>query len=213
MGFLSGGREAVWSRLMPVLRCGTAVLVSGALLLPGAAGAAAPASTKESPAPQVSFAGSYNGSFGYSIDLKVPGFRGLEPNLQLDYSSSLVTSYSAEDVLGAGWRLQGLSSIVRANARRGAPTFDGTDIYLLDGRELVPCPDTTQAGCSAGGTHAVWQENYTRIKQDVEIKNWYVTAKDGTHYVYSPSGAYAPTSPTGDEENKLSQEYKYILSA
>ncbi|NBN66077.1 hypothetical protein, partial [Pannonibacter tanglangensis] len=87
MGFLSGGREAVWSRLMSVLRCGTAILVSGVLLLPGAAEAAAPARTKESPAPQVQFSGSYNGSFGYSIDLKVPGFRGLEPNLQLDYSS------------------------------------------------------------------------------------------------------------------------------
>ncbi|NBN66089.1 SpvB/TcaC N-terminal domain-containing protein, partial [Pannonibacter tanglangensis] len=164
------------------------------------------------PAPQVQFSGSYNGSFGYSIDLKVPGFRGLEPNLQLDYSSSLVTSYSAEDVLGAGWRLQGLSSIVRANARRGAPTFGETDIYLLDGRELVPCPDTTQAGCSAGGTHAVWQENFTRIRRDAGLNTWEVRSKDGTRYVYYPAGVFSTSGPTGDVDVRLAGEFRYLLA-
>ncbi|MFO3795872.1 MAG: cadherin-like domain-containing protein, partial [Anaerolineales bacterium] len=84
---------------------------------------------------------------------------------------------------------------------------------MIDGQELVPCPDTSSAGCSAGGTHAVWQENFTRIRRDAERNVWEVTAKDGTRYVYEASGTFSATAPSGEAETRQAREYKYLLSS
>lgn len=63
-----------------------------------------------------------------------PGRRGLEPNLQLTYSSDAGNGWT-----GLGWDV-GVSR-VRIDSRFGVPRYDGaveTELYSLDGSELTP---------------------------------------------------------------------------
>jgi hypothetical protein len=119
----------------------------------------------------------HNGSFNYSIDVKEPDFRGLEPNIALDYDSSQTIANNAahQNWLGLGWSMRGFSVIERASPGRGAPFFnDAYDTYLLDGMEMVSCTGITSPGCSAGGTHALRVENYQRIVRDATDNSWTV---------------------------------------
>ncbi|MGV2974287.1 RHS repeat domain-containing protein [Roseibium alexandrii] len=148
----------------------------------------------------------FKGAFAQKITFKVPEWRGLEPKLGISYDSSRANSYGPNDVLGAGWRLSGLSTIQRASPRRGTPNFDSSDIWLLDGHELVDCGSYAGAGCGSGATHATWIENYQRIKQVSANNTWEITARDGTRYIYQPLSAYnggAAAQSTG---------YRYLLA-
>jgi hypothetical protein len=82
----------------------------------------------------------------FVTDIMVPAFHGLEPKLRLVYRASPVNGR-----IDAGWDLAGKPSyIVRASKGRGAPRFDGSDIFLLDGMELVPCaPASTSPSCTS----------------------------------------------------------------
>ncbi len=162
----------------------------------------------------------YNGSYTYSVPIKVPPFRGLEPKIQLNYDSNrgLRAGGSSPGMLGVGWSLSGWSEIVRITPRRGAPRFDGNDTYTLDGEELVPCPSATGAGCANGATHVARVENYQRIKYISASNSWEVTARDGTRYLYRPTsdpalsvrnvGPDDTNDPTG---GYLASYTKYLL--
>lgn len=157
----------------------------------------------------------YNGSFAQRIDFKVPGQRGLEPRLGLSYDSGSANSYGPDSVVGAGWRLTGLSSIQRANFRRAVPRFNGNDIWLLDGQELVACGSYDKAGCGAGATHASWVENYQRIKQVTDGNTWEVTAQDGTRFVYKALETWigdATIPVTGAAATNMLTQYRYLLA-
>src|SRR5262245_12811146 len=76
-----------------------------------------------------------NAGFSDSIPIAVPPFHGVEPSLALRYDSGAGNGF-----VGVGWRLSGLSVIERASVRFGAPRYDdATDVFLLDGDELVSC--------------------------------------------------------------------------
>lgn len=157
----------------------------------------------------------YNGSFSQRIDFKVPAFRGLEPRLGLSYDSGRVSAYGPGNLVGAGWRLTGLSTIQRANPRRAVPRFNGNDIWMLDGQELVSCGSYTGAGCGAGATHATAVENYQRIKQVTTNNTWEVTSRDGTKYIYKPIGNWAASATvtlTGDKRTHMLSQYRYLLA-
>ncbi|QDG74418.1 RHS repeat domain-containing protein [Labrenzia sp. PHM005] len=148
----------------------------------------------------------FKGAFSQKIAFKVPAWRGLEPKLGVSYDSARANSYGPNDVLGAGWRLFGLSTIQRASPRRGTPNFDANDIWLLDGHELVDCGSYAGAGCGAGATHASWIENYQRIKQVAADNTWEITARDGTRYIYQPLSAYNGAA------TEQSTAYRYLLA-
>lgn len=157
----------------------------------------------------------YNGSFSQRVSFKLPEQRGLEPRLGLSYNSSRSTSYGPGELAGAGWRLTGLSTIQRTNFRKAVPKFDGSDIWLLDGEELVSCDSYVGAGCGAGATHATWVENYQRVKQISADNTWEVTSRDGTRYIYKPIGTWAgsETIPvSGDASTDMLTQYRYLLS-
>ena len=60
-----------------------------------------------------------------------------------------------------GWSLSGLSVIERASPGKGTPAYDGSDIFLIDGQELVQCvAGTLSPSCDTGGTHATEVESY-----------------------------------------------------
>jgi hypothetical protein len=92
------------------------------------------------------------GAYQTSIPIEVPSYHGLEPNLELAYDSSADNGW-----LGVGWNLSGLSTIERASPRPGVPRYDLTDVFLLDGMELVPCgrvePEIQSPSCTSGCTY------------------------------------------------------------
>lgn len=157
----------------------------------------------------------YNGSFSQRIEFKVPSQRGIEPRVGLSYDSSRVNSYGSGSLVGAGWRLTGLSMIQRANFRRAVPRFDSNDIWTLDGQELQLCGSYTGAGCGANATHVTRVENYQRIKQISGNNTWEVTARNGTKFVYKPLGTWAQSGTvplTGDPQTHMLNQYRYLLA-
>ncbi|OWJ64345.1 hypothetical protein BWR60_25070 [Inquilinus limosus] len=131
---------------------------------------------------------SYNGSYTTVVPIEVPAFRGLEPKLKLVYDSSLGQKSGAlyAGFVGTGWRLGGVPDIVRMSPRRGVANLEGTDVYALDGQELVSCStlsDATRlntASCAAGGTHTTRIESYRKITFDEANNRWLVLDPDGT---------------------------------
>ena len=139
-----------------------------AMLTAASAGAAEKASEQVSP---------FYGSFGYTVPIEVPPYHGLEPRLALAYNSE-----GRNGFLGVGWTLAGFSTIERANPGRGTPRFDTSDVYLLDGQELVACVEGSMSpSCTSGGTHSTKIESYLKIRFDSPTNKWTVRGKDGTH--------------------------------
>jgi RHS repeat-associated protein len=190
-GVERGRLGAAWR----IVGCGLA-----ALLL-AAAGTASAQTTSEPdsllstlPAEQVQDS---TGSFSTRIPLQVPPFHGIEPKLALVYDSGQGNGF-----LGVGWRLDGLSVIQRASPRRGVPSFGSSDIYLLDGDEMVACgTGVTSPSCSAGGTHATKVESFLRIKQVGSPNSWEVTARDGTKLTYLPVSSWCTTNNSNEANN------------
>ncbi|HEX5749738.1 MAG TPA: FG-GAP-like repeat-containing protein [Archangium sp.] len=122
----------------------------------------------------------FYGGYQEHIALEVPRFQGIEPKLSLDYNSS-----SGNGFVGVGWRLQGFSTLERMSPGKGAPTYGGSDLYFLDGQELLPCAaGSTSPSCTTGGTHSAKIENYLRIKYDGASNRWELTQKDGTRATF-----------------------------
>jgi RHS repeat-associated protein len=124
----------------------------------------------------------FYGALTHSEPIAVPLFRGLEPSLRLTYSSA-----GGAGSAGLGWGLDGFSSIERAGPGRGTPRYDGGDVFLLDGQELVACTaGSPSPSCTTGGTHATRIESYQRLRYDAAANTWTVWRKDGTRQVYAP---------------------------
>ncbi|HEY3359369.1 MAG TPA: FG-GAP-like repeat-containing protein, partial [Polyangia bacterium] len=132
----------------------------------------------------------FHGGYTDRVPLAVPAFHGVEPSLGLSYMSS-----AGQGTAGVGWALAGVSVIERAAPGRGTPAYGASDIFLLDGVELVPCaagsvsPSCTTAlaayGASAG-YYSTKVESYTRIKYVSGTNTWAVTQKSGVVATYGP---------------------------
>ncbi len=131
------------------------------------------AKTQLTPAQTQPRIGARVGAFGASLDgieFKVPGFHGLEPKLALSYQLN-----GPNDIVGVGWQLLGFSTISRQQKTTGAPQFDETDTFVLDGEELV-------ASTVLGGTHATRNQRYLRIER--ERGRWRIWDKDGRRMLF-----------------------------
>jgi RHS repeat-associated protein len=123
-----------------------------------------------------------NGSYETTIAIEVPEFHGIEPRVALTYHSG-----SGNGPVGVGWRLLASSAIVRASVRLGAPNFDGTDVFLMDGDELVPCATGSRSpSCTSGGTHSTRIESFRRIQYHSGTDTWTLWDRDGTKSEYKP---------------------------
>jgi RHS repeat-associated protein len=142
-----------------------------------------------------------SGQFTTEIPIVVPPFHGLEPKLSLVYRSTPINGW-----IGAGWQLAGGASyIVRASTGRGAPRFDGSDIFLLDGMELVPCvsasasPSCASAVAAFGSSSGVYStkiENFQRIQYVRASNSWLTWAKNGTQRVFRDNDGVHNSSGT-----------------
>jgi RHS repeat-associated protein len=162
----------------------------------------------------------FNGSYTFSLPIEVPAFRGLEPKLRLTYDSNrgLRAGGSNPSGVGVGWELDGWSELVRVSSIRGAPRFDSTDTFILDGEELIACTGLTSPGCAAGGLYTTRVESYKRITYDSVNNTWEVTARDGTRYRYRPSSdpaisttGAAPADTTDPTFGYLQYYSRYLL--
>jgi hypothetical protein len=118
----------------------------------------------------------FSGSFSQTVPIEVPAFRGLEPRLALGYSSQAGSGFA-----GVGWGLTGFSVIERASPGLGTPHYDSTDVFVLNGLELIACQSPN---CTTGGTHATKVESYLRIS--FAGNSWTVVGKDGTRTTLTP---------------------------
>ena len=132
------------------------------------------------------------GAFEQSVQLGVPAFHGLQPDLALSYSSSTPDGW-----LGEGWSLHGLSVIRRVSALGGDPAWDGTDGYTLDGRDLIACPAAgssspwaSSPSCAYPATgdvaYTTRVESYQRIAFEPISDSWEIRRTDGVRLTYLP---------------------------
>jgi RHS repeat-associated protein len=150
---------------------------------------------------------SWNGSFAYSVDIELPKFRGLKPDLSISYDSTRTARNfsSPGGDIGVGWQLTGLSYIERVQGpiRPGLPSSKGVgrydlisnmpvDSYMLDGNELVPCSASTSSSpsCAVAGQTAFTTrvETYHRIRR-LANNTWQVTNTKGITSLYTSSEA------------------------
>lgn len=122
---------------------------------------------------------SFYGSYGSTYEIAGPSFRGLEPKITVTYNSGAGNGF-----VGSSTALSGISSIERVSANRGAPTYGPSDIYLLDGQELIPCPaGSVSPGCVNGGTHTTKMETRSKIVFSAASNNWTIYAPNGVKMV------------------------------
>jgi RHS repeat-associated protein len=127
-----------------------------------------------------------HGAYTRTIPIAVPPFHGIEPRLALSYNSQ-----SGNGFVGVGWGLAGFSTIQRAGRGRGAPSYNDTDLFFLDGMELIPCapgsqsPSCTNPDDSGSGTYYSTRiESFARIKRDTSANRWALWRKDGSRVTY-----------------------------
>lgn len=120
------------------------------------------------------------GGLARLVPIDVPAFHGIEPRLSLVYSSQ-----GGNGFVGVGWRLGGFGVVERTRNGRGTPRFTGSDVFVLDGQELLPCSTVPHSpGCGAGGTHATKQEGYGRVRFDGQT--WSVWSRSGVRTDLEP---------------------------
>ena len=147
----------------------------------------------------------FNGSFSQRVTIEVPAYHGLEPKLWLAYDSNAgarAGGYWA-GFAGIGFRLAGLSDINRGSRVYGAPRFDETDVFSLDGDELIACgagvdsPACTTGAAGVGITYyATRVESFLQIKRDANTNTWQVTGRDGTVSTYAAVSSWGAADAT-----------------
>ena len=158
-----------------------------------------------------------NGSLTQNIDINVPAYHGLEPKIGLHYDSARKTKLGGlyQGWLGYGWGLEGFDVIERASPGYGISKWDGNDVYLLNGVQLVPCTaGMNSSSCSAGGNFATEIESYRRILFNSAINEWTVTDRDGSVSTFRSVAAVAGSNPTpGTADYNLQMGSRWLLAA
>ncbi|MEE9455515.1 MAG: hypothetical protein V3V13_14210, partial [Paracoccaceae bacterium] len=166
---------------------------------------------------------SSNGAFGYSININVPAYHGVEPGISLNYSSTNKAHGTEDNLLGIGWRLGGLGRIERVSPGGGSPFYeDSKDIYTIDGTELLACAAWTKrsypndwkveaetASCSGGGTHSTLNEDFRRYNWATQ--HWKMYPGDGLKYVYSHPHVMGVPHSNVQAANRLTKFTKFLL--
>jgi RHS repeat-associated protein len=153
-----------------------------------------------------------SGAYTTSVPIQVPSFHGIEPKLALAYSSDAGDGWA-----GQGWQLEGLSYITRESASYGSPAYQPSDVFSLDGSQLVPCGFTQGSSSSISPScrmpapitspgltssfYTTRTEQFLVIERTVSssdplAETWTVTDKSGTRRLYLPD-IYETVSPSG----------------
>ncbi|KAA3644288.1 MAG: hypothetical protein DWP98_12530 [Bacteroidetes bacterium] len=121
------------------------------------------------------------GGFNYTIPIEIPsGSNGFTPSMNINYSSNADIG-----ILGMGWSLSGISSIVRSNKNEyfddisEVVQLDQTDPFAIDGQRLI----------LENGYFKTEQENFVRLSQinpntAIGPQSWMTESKEGTKAYY-----------------------------
>lgn len=145
-----------------------------------------------------------SGSFSTEIAVEVPPYHGIEPSIALSYDST-----GPKGTLGVGWQLKGGSYITRSGMHGGAPRFDDTDVFMVDGEQLVSCAPN----CATGGTHETRRRDFTRISFDGT--RWTRWRPNGVRLVYealplmNSKGTYRWALLTASDTHGNAVKYDY----
>lgn len=156
-----------------------------------------------------------NGNFVYSYPINTTKFRGLEPNITINYSSVRNTRLSGtyQGWVGYGWSAEGLSVIERATWHQGAPAFKDSDVFLLNGDRLIACRIPGEsASCSTGGTHTTEINDYTRVVFDPASNEWIITGKNGQKSIFRSVRHFSP-GVTSTPVPEVFDSYRWYLAA
>jgi RHS repeat-associated protein len=126
---------------------------------------------------------------GYHIETP-PGRNGVQPALSLSYDSERVAT---NGWLGVGWELA-LPSI-EIDTRFGAPKYDGSETYTLEGTMLAPLGNNLY--------RRRVEARFDRIERKgtgPTDYHWEVTEKNGTVHVYGASAGARLSDPRGDHQ-------------
>jgi RHS repeat-associated protein len=142
------------------------------------------------------------GTARLGFTLRLPQGRGsYQPGLQLAYDSSSGNSW-----MGVGWDMA--VSSVQVDTRFGAPFYDGSERYMLDGAQLVPIGEDLCVGGGNGQRYAARvEQTFRRIMRcgaGTERHRFEVTDKNGTLFVYGAT-AQARLSSASDSVGKIGQ--------
>ncbi|MCA8977811.1 MAG: VCBS repeat-containing protein [Planctomycetes bacterium] len=145
-----------------------------------------------------------NGSYSTAVSIEAPQYHGIEPRLSISYNSTQRLGYA-----GVGFDVGGLSMVERCSWRNGAPRWDGSDIYRLDGEELV-------SSTRLGGTHCTKVQSFRRIAFNSSANEWRVTEKDGTARVYTsvltaPGGTFRWRLSRVEDTNGNAVTYTWVV--
>lgn len=160
---------------------------------------------------------SSTGTLDYNYDIDVPDFRGLEPKLSINYSSTRKTKVGGlyQGWLGYQWGFKGFDVIERARHLGTIPNFDSNDVFQLNGEELVRCTKapSTNASCTAGGNYVSETENFLKIVANgTDLQNptsWTITSREGTTMVLQPASAFV----TGAPNTLLATAARYLVAS
>ena len=128
------------------------------------------------------------GQYAQAVDIEAPPFHSITPRLSLRYASDRGNGF-----VGRGWMLAGGSTIERVSRTHGLPNNDPSDLYLLDGMELMPCaagslsPSCSTAVTAFGsstGYYSTKIESFVRIRKD-SATGWTIWDRDGTRSAYA----------------------------
>jgi RHS repeat-associated protein len=158
------------------------------------------------------------GQFQATVSVVVPAFHNIEPKLTLTYTSTQTNGW-----LGAGWSLSGGPSyIAQVSKSRGVPRRDGSDIFTLDGLELIPCqPQSTSPSCStavaafgnSNGFYSTKTDTFRRIQYVSTGNLWHVWDTNGRRRDYTLDAddtRWCLTADTDTHGNQVTYRYQVL---
>jgi len=139
----------------------------------------------------------HTGSATTSIPIIVPSGRGgIQPNLQLQYSSSLGNNFQ-----GVGWQLE--LGFIQRSTKHGVPKYDNTDTFVLKLTGL------TQEFVSTGDGEFALKTEGTFMKIElISGVYWLLTDKNGTRYYFGANGDSREYNPQSSRD-----VFKWSLTA
>jgi len=145
--------------------------------------------------------GNFQGTARVGLGLDLPGARGAyAPSLQLAYDSS-----GGNGWVGVGWDVS--VSSIQVDTRFGAPFYDGSERFLLDGEQLVPVGEGPCVGGGTGKRFAARVEKaFRRIVHCAEgtaADHFEVSEQDGVLLLYGVTPGARLASP--DEAQHIGQ--------
>ena len=144
-------------------------------------------------------ADAFTGTANYSITIPITPARDFEPQISLDYNSG-----GGNGIFGMGFSLAIPNISLRTE--RGIPRYNGKDIYMNQGAELVP-KKTDQHANQQGWNlfeylprvQQVFSLIQHLVKEDGSESYWKITTNENTVSFYGRSNAsriYNPDNPT-----------------